>query len=55
MAGIKSGPVAAALCGFKLASNFLMPGVDTVMFGIYRGVRTRPFVWKGVRCFFREN
>ena len=28
--GIKSGPV--ALCGFKLASNFWMPGV--VMFGI---------------------
>ena len=30
--GIKSGPV--ALCGFKLASNFWMPGVDIVMFGI---------------------
>ena len=29
---IKSGPV--ALCGFKLASNFWMPGVDIVMFGI---------------------
>ena len=32
--GIKSGAV--ALCGFKLASNFWMPGVDTVMFGIER-------------------
>ena len=29
---IKSGSV--ALCGFKLASNFWMPGVDIVMFGI---------------------
>ena len=30
--GIKSGPV--ALCGFKLVSNFWMPAVDIVMFGI---------------------
>ena len=30
--GITSGPV--ALCGFKLASNCWMPGVDIVMFGI---------------------
>ena len=30
--GIKSGPV--ALCGSKFASNFWMPGVDIVMFGI---------------------
>ena len=30
--GIKSGPM--ALCSFKLASNFWMPGVDIVMFGI---------------------
>ena len=30
--GIKSGHV--ALCGFKLASNFWMPGVDIVMSGI---------------------
>ena len=30
--GIKSGPV--ALCGFKLASNFWMPGVDIVISGI---------------------
>ena len=33
--GIKSGPV--ALCGFKLTSNFWMPGVDIVMFGIEGG------------------
>ena len=41
--GIKSGPV--ALCGFKLASNFWMPGV--MMFGI-EGTRvgTGPFVRK---------
>ena len=50
--GIKSGPV--ALCGFKLAINFWMPGVDTVMFW-HRGVRTGPFVRKGARCFFHEN
>ena len=30
--GIKSGNV--ALCGFKLASNFWMPGLDIVVFGI---------------------
>ena len=29
---IKSGPV--ALYGFKFTSNFWMPGVDIVMFGI---------------------
>ena len=32
--GIKSGPVGVALCGFKLASNFWMPGVDIVISGI---------------------
>ena len=29
--GIKYGPL--GLCGFKLASNFCMTGVDIVMFG----------------------
>ena len=51
--GIKSGPV--ALCGFKLAINFWMPGVDIVMFGIEGYVRSGAFAGKGARCFFREN
>ena len=51
--GIKSGPV--ALCGFKLASNFWMPGVHNYSDVWHRRVGTGPFVRKGARCFFREN